>query len=250
MIGEVALEDKSFADKTEVKCDPLGHCYLLSHDQEAVQAWFEPQVRQWNAKPVTGSGRGSAWFMRIGDREVVLRHYLRGGMVAKLTRDLYVWKGLDKARSIHEYRILWMLSQKGLKVAKPLAAMVTRTRGFFYRAALLTYRIPGAVPLCKFEDGDVWLQAGRTIATMHQIGVWHADLNINNILVDTHAQVWLIDFDRARSGVQDKAFLKGNLQRLERSVLKVCPQAHAGLWEMLLKGYDLGPFELNDPSSG
>ncbi|AWB32619.1 3-deoxy-D-manno-octulosonic acid kinase [Orrella marina] len=165
-------------------------------------------------------------------------------MIAKLSRDLYWWTGRDQTRSFREFDILAALAERsgqGLNVPRPVAAMACRTHGLFYRAALITQRIAQAEAFWKYDDGLIWERAGQMIARLHRAGVWHADLNVNNILIDPHEKIWLIDFDRARTGVTDPKRLYGNLQRLERSVRKVCSERIHDCWPMLLSGYARAP---------
>jgi 3-deoxy-D-manno-octulosonic acid kinase len=214
--------------------------WICSAWPDAALAWFDPAVPQWQAQPIGGAGRGSAWYMNLQGHPVVLRQYRRGGMVARISRDLYVWRGVQASRSFREFAVLAALTARGLRVARPVAALVERTCGLFYRAALITQRIDRARPLWAFEQPAVWQQAGLAIARMHREGVWHADLNVNNIQIDGQGQVWLIDFDRAQMDVHAPERLRANLLRLERSVLKVCPSVYAAAWPVLLHGYDQG----------
>lgn len=40
-------------------------------------------------------------------------------------------------------------------------------------------------------------RVAKAIVQMHQFGVWHADLNAFNIMVDDTGKVWLLDFDKS-----------------------------------------------------
>lgn len=214
-----------------------GRCRFKAWRREVNAAWFDPREFERHARPVTDGGRGSAWFVEIEGQQGVLRHYRRGGLIARLSRDLYWWAGQARTRSLQEFDVLAELSAMGLRVPRPIAAMACRTAGFFYRAALITERVVDAGPFWKREEPEIWERAGQAIARLHRAGVWHADLNVNNILIDANDVVWLIDFDRARTGVIDPKRLYGNLQRLERSVRKVCPKRLDDCWPMLLSGY-------------
>jgi Ser/Thr protein kinase RdoA (MazF antagonist) len=79
---------------------------------------------------------------------------------------------------------------------------------------------------------------------LHEYGVWHADLNAHNILVAGGAGVSLIDFDRARRRAAG-SWREANLERLHRSLDKVCARLPAGRftphdWATLRAGYDSG----------
>nr|AIA86950.1 CAZy families GT30 protein [uncultured Idiomarina sp.] len=70
---------------------------------------------------------------------------------------------------------------------------------------------------------------------MHEAGVWHADLNAHNILLDTAGQPWLIDFDRARDYGEPLAhqLRVANMQRLRRSLEKVAGAQGSAFWQSL-----------------
>lgn len=186
--------------------------------------WFEPEY--WQAQQaVIGEalGRGTAWFLRQENSEWVLRHYRRGGLVAKLLGDRYLWTGLEQTRAWREWLLLEAMSQAGLPVPQPLATRVRR-QGLFYTADLLTVKIPATQSLTHcLEQGSLdktsWQNIGQTIARFHQVGIYHADLNANNILLDEQQRVFIIDFDRGEKR-SSGAWEKANLDRLLRSLHK------------------------------
>jgi 3-deoxy-D-manno-octulosonic acid kinase len=215
----------------------------------APEAAFEPEF--WAARgeliDVTG-GRGSAWFISDGGRWV-LRHYRRGGWIARLSRDRYLWSGESRVRAFAEYRLLAELVRGGLPVPKPIAARYRRT-GPFYRCDLITQRIPGARPLSSvLSIGPVnegtWRAVGAAVARVHAAGADHADLNAHNILVDDGGAVSVIDFDRGMlrtPGEETGAWMAKNLSRLHRSLVKVSQDLppdrfSAAAWDRLLAGY-------------
>ena len=198
--------------------------------------WFSPDFPMLNAIPVQEGGRAAAWFIKLDGTQAVLRHYRRGGMAAHFARDQYVWRGVEHARSFAEFSLLQLMRTMDLPVPRPLAAMVRRS-GLIYRAALVTERIPAARPLAAFSDPDKWSAAGYVIAQMHHAGIWHADLNVFNILVDARDKIWLIDFDRGRHIKMNAGLRAENISRLLRSVRKVAPQLEETCWSALTSGY-------------
>ena len=58
-------------------------------------------------------GRGTVAFVRDGERRWVLRHYRRGGLVARLLDDRYLWTGADRTRAFREWRLLRELRAAG-----------------------------------------------------------------------------------------------------------------------------------------
>lgn len=189
-----------------------------------------------HARPVDAGGRQAAWFVEKDGWQGVLRGYRRGGLVARLSKDAYLWQGESRTRSFREYRLLALMREQGLRVPTPLAAAYWR-HGLTYRAAILVERIPEVRPLAHLLDEPVWEAVAHAIAAMHRQGIWHADLNAFNILLDAQGQAWLIDFDRGTSGGVSDAQRKGNLLRLRRSLEKVGGDRGLALWDRVDQAY-------------
>jgi 3-deoxy-D-manno-octulosonic acid kinase len=212
--------------------------------------FFEPA--HWQASGVVAGaapGRGSVCIVSYRGEELALRHYLRGGWAASLSRDRYLWTGLDKTRAWQEWRLLAALHGQGLPVPRPVAARVLR-HGPLYSADLVTAYLPGARPLAeRLIDEElpeaVWRGIGGTIRRFHGHGVFHADLNARNILLDEGGAVYLVDFDKGRRDGVDPGRRLDNLARLQRSLGKFRrdePGFHFDntVWGWLLSGYREG----------
>lgn len=178
------------------------------------------------------SGRGTTWFVQHGDDEWVLRHYLRGGLMSRLSRDRYLFKRWQNCRSIAEFDILHMLHQQGFPVPRPVAAQVIR-HGLHYRADILVGRIAQAQDLLRVlqraQSEYFYQNLAAMIARFMRAGIHHADLNIQNILVDNEGQFWLIDFDRAKQRTPVETWQNKVLARLLRSFEKE-KQRHGIVW--------------------
>ena len=219
---------------------------------DAAESIFDPQF--WRARGeliAAAAGRGSAWFIASGERQWVLRHYRRGGFIARLSPDRYVWAGEDRVRAFAEWRLLDIMRQRGLPVPKPVAARSQR-EGPWYRCDLITERIVDAEPLSSaLERGGLaesaWRAVGAAVARLHHAGVDHADLNAHNVLLDADGAVSVIDFDRGRLRAPGGAGTPGiwvnrNLGRLQRSLAKISRGLPAGRysardWEWFMAGY-------------
>ena len=192
-------------------------------DRPAAPEWFErkhwQRLGQWQA--VTGGRGGGA---RVGaGGEWFLRHYLRGGKAALVSRDRYLYTGENHARCFAEFRMLARLHASGLPAPKPVAARF-RVSGLRYTADLITEWIADTQTLAaalgsRADPARLMADVGATLARFHKAGVHHADLNANNILVGNNNAVWLVDFDRARLR-RPGSWRVGNLRRLERSLRK------------------------------
>jgi 3-deoxy-D-manno-octulosonic acid kinase len=215
---------------------------------------FEPQALAASGRVVgTATGRGQVWFLAARSpgasaEQWVLRHYRRGGLVARLSPDRYLWTGEARTRSFAELRILDYLAARGLDVPAPVAASYRRD-GLLYRADLLTVAIPGVTTLAALCAGagsagvehGVAVAVGRSVRRLHDQGVWHADLNAHNVLLDARERAWLIDFDRARLRPAG-AWAAQNLARLHRSLDKVHAARGVPLpgstWRAIEAGYE------------
>ena len=207
-------------------------------------------ARGWqNARPVGGAlragGRGETLIVSDKLAEFVLRHYMRGGLVQRIVKDVYVWIGEEQTRSFAEWRLLSRMYKLGLRVPRPVAARYRR-RGMFYTADLLTVRVPGIEPLSeriRSRPGgpEFWFQLGAELHKFHHAGVCHADLNAYNVQIGRKDELWLLDFDRG-SIRGPGAWQQQNLARLHRSLRKIRsldPGIHYAErdWDQLLDGY-------------
>ncbi|MGB0134859.1 3-deoxy-D-manno-octulosonic acid kinase [Dokdonella sp.] len=211
----------------------------------AEEKWFQ-QSTDAHAAPDDAGGRGSVYFLDAPFGACVLRHYRRGGFVSNFNKERYLWSGRNRTRAFQEFRLLAKLHEAGLPVPSPLMARYTR-RGLVYRADLITGQIPGsrtlAVRLAARDlDAALAIRVGRMLAGFHAHGLWHADLNAHNILVDAGGKVWLIDFDRCRLRKPAMSWQQGNLDRLLRSLrklkaAKVLPEFESVFWHPMLAAY-------------
>lgn len=194
-------------------------------------------------------GRGNAYAFAYGSKHFFLRHYHRGGMIAPLMQDMYVWTGLETTRAWREFFLLEVMRAEGLPVPRPVAAHVQQM-GPVYRADIVTEKIDSSLSLSnlitqeKVAD-DLWVKIGTCLRRFHLLGIVHADLNAHNILIDANESVWLIDFDKGFWNKPKTAHQQSNLQRLHRSLAKVWPQpqshqAFDQAWKLLMHGYYTG----------
>lgn len=216
---------------------PGAMCYDAGRILAPAPALFDPAHYGAAATPVQAGGRQAAWFVDAGFGHGVLRHYRRGGMVARLSRQRYIWLGEARTRCFMEFQLLESLSSQGLPVPAPLAAGYWRVGTMCYEAAILVARLPDVRPLANVLDQPVWDVAADAIARMHQAGVWHADLNAYNILVDSRGKAWIIDFDRGRQGGVSQGGKRRNIERLRRSLEKVAGPAGLAFFHKLDQAY-------------
>jgi 3-deoxy-D-manno-octulosonic acid kinase len=199
---------------------------------------FDPASERLAAVPVAQGGRQAAWFVQGEFGQGVLRRYRRGGLMAKVSVDRYIWTGAGRTRSFAEFELLRFMYDSGLPVPRPLAAAYWR-QGPTYRAAILVQRIADVQPLAGMLDTGSPAAVAMAILTMHEAGVWHADLNAYNILLDGQDKVWLIDFDKSHRQVLSAERRHANLLRLRRSLVKVAGSRGLEWWGRLARDYRL-----------
>lgn len=184
-----------------------------------------------DATPVA-SGRGAAFRVALPDgRRSVVRLYRRGGLVARVVRETYVG---FRPRPLRELAVIDEARRRGVAAAEVLAVRVDG--GLVHRGVLVTAEVPAASTLFDAlraapdaaSRRAVAGAAGRAVAGLHAAGVFHADLNLTNILVrggPGAPYATLVDFDRARlRGVPlGRRARRRNLRRLARSVAKLDP---------------------------
>jgi tRNA A-37 threonylcarbamoyl transferase component Bud32 len=167
----------------------------------------------------------------------ILRPSCRGGAVAAIMGDAYLWQN----RPLNELLVHAYLYDAGVSVPEPLGAAWTR-KGPLVRGAIATRFVNGShlqdfLAQSLYSTEEMLQKAGRAIREMHRVGVFHADLQIRNILVSEHG-VYLIDFDKAVI-VKEMAVLQRarNLLRLRRSFQKNRVPLH--YFDVLLTGYGI-----------
>lgn len=169
-------------------------------------------------------GRGMAYVVRgLGARPWVLRHNRRGGALGRVNPDLFLFTGRRRARPLRELRLLAGLHEQGLPVPAPVAARAQPRFGC-YRGDLITERVEDSETLADRLaraplPSTAWRDLGAVLARFHRAGVWHADLNARNVLVDANDRFYLIDLDNARLRSVGK-WREANLKRLQRSLEK------------------------------
>ncbi|MFW2374134.1 MAG: 3-deoxy-D-manno-octulosonic acid kinase [Gammaproteobacteria bacterium] len=231
-----------------------GNCYIL-YDASLIskpnQSLFDPQWLQQHAQlKHIAHGRGEAWFVDYEQQHWVLRRYMRGGLVAKFNKSHYFAASMNQTRAWKEWQLLAELYAAGLPVPRPVAAQVCWRviNTGFYQAYLLLEKIPGAKTLSErlqleALDEVVWNDIGRVVRQFHDQGVYHADLNANNILFSDAGKIYLIDFDRGDMR-EPGTWKQENISRLHRSLTKL--KGIHGVyhftdsdWQTLLTGYSV-----------
>jgi len=178
--------------------------------------------------------RGSGRRLKLDDgSELFARQAKRGGMARLLLSDTFF--GIS-ARPFNELIVAAEAFRRGIPVAEPMGAAVQWLAPAVYRGFFLS-RVIAGMTLWEFIQTDddpivlkhILMTARAAIVTMHDQGLFHADLNLHNLMVTQAGEsfkVMIIDLDKARlfDSSLEPSQRRANAQRLLRSARKLDPQ--------------------------
>jgi 3-deoxy-D-manno-octulosonic acid kinase len=207
---------------------------VIHRDIASQAAQVMRELAELTSAVEAGAGnRQSAYRINLGDGvELFARRGRRGGLIASILSDVYV--GIAP-RPLTELAVTVEAVRRGIPVAEPMGAMIEWLSPVLYRGFFLTRAVRG-MTLWEFLKTDddptvrthVLGQARAAIDTMHDKGLFHADLNLHNLLV-TQARdsfsVVIIDLDKSRlfDAPLSAAMRRANAARLMRSARKLDP---------------------------
>lgn len=169
-------------------------------------------------------GRGAAYAVPLpaGGPRVVVRHNRHGGLLAPLTRDLF----LAPTRAPRELAIALELRRLGVPTPELAAYAVYPPTAPLQRADVATLEIPESRDLAAvLRDGDAREReaaldaTARLVGALARAGARHADLNAKNVLLAPD-RAYVLDVDRVRFGQPKPQALQANIARLVRSLRK------------------------------
>lgn len=184
-------------------------------------------------------GRASAWAVPLpGAGDVVVRHSWHGGLLAPVTRDLF----LAPTRAPGELTTSERLRGAGVRTPQVVAYAVYPAPLGLRRADVVTRLVPGGRDLAEVlratpadrEAVNPWVRAtGALLHAMARAGARHPDLNLKNVLLtpaalgpdDAH-DAWVLDVDvvRVDPGPEEPGrtwrTAEANWERLARSLRK------------------------------
>lgn len=228
----------------EVDTSALGPVQVTAHSADTL--WHDPRaVGAAQASGLfdtdapaehlaTGSGRGQARLVHLDGHGLVLRHYRRGGLMARLSEDRFWREPPHLSRAMREFALLRLMRSWQLPVPEALLAC-HRPHGLVYSADIAVGLIEGSRNLVQRLQAarptpEDWASLGRAIRSLHDRQVFHADLNAHNLLLDGQGRAWVVDFDKCalRAGDNWKA---DNLARLLRSLRKEATRVSPYNWD-------------------
>jgi 3-deoxy-D-manno-octulosonic acid kinase len=196
---------------------------------EALRAGTLYRYAESHAEARPLAGRGVAYAAPLpGDVErVVIRHNRHGGLLARLTRDLFRPPTLAPL----ELRLSERLRRAGVPTPVMLGYVVYTAPGGFRRADVMTREIPRSFDLSSAITSDdptlrerALAATATLVATMSEAKARHRDLNVKNVLLhygsDGSIQALVLDVDRVTFVDDAETAREANLARLLRSARK------------------------------
>jgi tRNA A-37 threonylcarbamoyl transferase component Bud32 len=170
------------------------------------------------SRPLAG-GRGGVRQLPGG---FLIRHCKRGGALGGLLGDRH-W---SPKTAWDEMQMSEKLMREGVAVAEVLGVRAEK-RGLAWRLDVVTRTIEDAATLRDVIAGERGFPrppvaaVASAVRRMHDSGLWHADLNLQNILVTRDGDVRIIDLagSKVKRPLPERARLD-NLARLYRSLEK------------------------------
>jgi len=175
------------------------------------------------------AGRGAMPTIELESpaERIIVRKYRRGGLLRFLNSDIF----LGSQRSFDELAVTLHAAKAGIPVAEIIGALSLRVCGPLYRHYLVSRELTDCCDLPAWfqEQGSVdedVAALARCVADrvrhMHDKGLYHADLNLKNVLV-SHTdvrQLFIIDWDKSthRQGAL-------GLEARQRNVVRFCRSA-------------------------
>lgn len=160
---------------------------------------------------------------------VVVRHNMRGGWMAKISRDLFVLP----TRGFRELIASLRLRASGVSTPEVIAYVSYPQNIFLRRSDVATREIPNghdlSVALTEVTDRDhramVLEAVVKLINALTHAGAHHQDLNLKNVLLTAGSgpglDAHVLDVDRVQFSVPGSPLVtKANLDRLIRSLRK------------------------------
>lgn len=190
---------------------------------------YEFAARDLAARRLEGRGVAYAIALPVSGVRVVVRHNRHGGLLAPLTRDVF----LPPTRAPYELDISLRLAERGVRTPAVLMYGVQAAGMLLRRADLVTREIPGGRDLASYMMPGVakadralaWRATRALVHSLNAAGARHHDLNVKNVLLAPAAPhelaAWVLDVDRVVFGAENAEGVRaGNAARMLRSARK------------------------------
>lgn len=187
------------------------------------------------------SGRRTAKIIDYKGKKYILKKEVRGGLFSSILTD----KFFSLSPFYREIEISSLLSSKDLTI--PILLLFGIKKNFLYKVYSLTQYIDDAfslkdIVLNKNLIEERVIRAGETIAKMHNLGLYHFDLNLGNILFSKD-KTYIIDLKNSYfyNSPLNCFLAKKNLLRVFQSYIKETTKENIkckkDFFKLILNGY-------------
>ena len=173
---------------------------VIHHDFRHLKTWLEtvPSAFNRGEGQLLYKGRNQVRAFTVGSDNLVVKRYRRHDIFKTLS---YTFFRKNKAQRAFENATA--LRKRGFRTPHEIAYIEERCCGFVtqvYYICLHTDAQPIRPRLIEQEPFDQQLAEAYAcfVASLHDAGVLHRDLNPTNVLVDNHMHFELIDINRMR----------------------------------------------------
>ncbi|HHT9124430.1 MAG TPA: lipopolysaccharide kinase InaA family protein [Candidatus Brocadiia bacterium] len=198
----------------------------------------------------------------LADERIIIKHSRHGGLFGYIAGDMYC----KRNRFMNELIATETAIERGVNTAEVIAVIKHKIFGTFYRYDVLSKEIPDSLDLVEFLTNPLQRFVGaycntplhperkkiietiaQTIRKMHDAGLYHTDLHLKNILIQSTSgdtppsplrgtqavlgsgergvckfKAYIIDMDKAKTmDLMSTKLRMRNLSRLDRSVEKL-----------------------------
>ncbi len=192
---------------------------------------FPGKIRKGEVSPGFGLLRGRSPILSVpirgSNERMIIKHYEHGGLLRKITRDIF----FGNSRPFRELAVLEAASLRGLRVPEVIATRVLRIFGPLCKGEIAYKEIPDSANLLEYLKRlnekpttektalkrQIISSLAEMIKKMHGSGIYHADLNVKNVLIQNIGEkirVYLLDFDCSR--IKESLTLRDRLNNLAR----------------------------------
>lgn len=146
-------------------------------------------------RPTNMKGRRPIYFL---EPDLIIRELVHGGAFARLTRDLF----LSPQRSLRELIVSSHLINHGIRTPEILAIRMQQA-GLCVRIRVISRLVPGSIDVLSYlqtpqkNTHELFERIGGLCRQMHDLRVYHTDLQLKNFLLDQDKHLWLLDLDNA-----------------------------------------------------
>jgi len=221
---------------------------------DEIGVFDSPHPDRWrSANGLLKGGRAGAVRVQVrGELNMIVKPLLRGGMMGLINKQYH----FTMARIFNEAHLSNYMIKRGAPITPMLMGRSEGKIPFIHKMHLGFAEIKNARSLFQILNEnnlpdnkivDLFFVAGRAVRTLHDIRVFHHDLNLGNLLTaDTNGsreelEVKVIDLDRSTFGRDLSLSARArNLARLLRHAIKNSFHKKLDLeliWRSFLDGY-------------